>query len=251
MKHCRPRGLVFPELTQRHNRQVPEHNSPPGSRFTLIEPFDKLRAHSFTLIELLVVIAIIAILASMLLPSLRQAQEKAKQSLCMSNEKQMMLAALMYTDDNDDTVPQDTDWTNPIVVNGFPYPGPHCWDYRIRSHVGDLGVFTCPAVKTTATVFRTYRFNGIKGGGWATPKRTAHLAEIKQPQKTVMICDDRTPMGFDSNWGASVRNDGDMVMVHNNNGENIGFFDGHAGYYTGAPYAYYSSGWLAGQGLIW
>jgi prepilin-type N-terminal cleavage/methylation domain-containing protein/prepilin-type processing-associated H-X9-DG protein len=210
------------------------------------------RGVPFTLIELLVVIAIIAILASLLLPSLRQAQDKAKQSLCLSNEKQMMLAALMYTDDNDGTVPQDTDWTNPIVVAGVSYPGPHCWDYRIREHVGDLGVFSCPAVKTTLTNIRTYRYSGKKGGGWsAAPKRTARLSEIREPQKTVMLCDERAAWGFDVSWGASVRDDGDMVRVHCNTGINVGFFDGHAAYFTGAPYAYYSYGWLAGRGLLW
>ena len=66
---------------------------------------NELAVTGFTLIELLVVIAIIAILAAILFPVFAQAREKARQSSCLSNNKQQGIATLMYVQDYDETFP--------------------------------------------------------------------------------------------------------------------------------------------------
>ncbi|HLK55504.1 MAG TPA: DUF1559 domain-containing protein [Chthonomonadaceae bacterium] len=89
----------------------------------------KRNLSAFTLIELLVVIAIIAILAAILFPVFAQAREKARQTSCLSNQKQLSLAVLQYVQDYDELYPMAFGWDTGIGGWGWNYrmPVPLSW----------------------------------------------------------------------------------------------------------------------------
>jgi prepilin-type N-terminal cleavage/methylation domain-containing protein/prepilin-type processing-associated H-X9-DG protein len=178
----------------------------------------------FTLIELLVVIAIIAILAAILFPVFAQAREKARQTTCMSNLKQLGAAMMMYASDYDERfvpVLVRTDRQQPSLYL-------QSWLHFLEPYTKSLGVYICPSsghlsqdythnddllhnygyfptlriqgrdeAETIAGSFGTAYCEGIGGfsgypvGKFIQNASSDSLAQIARPAENVLLCDHR------------------------------------------------------------
>ncbi len=167
------------------------------------------RKRAFTLIELLVVIAIIAILAAILFPVFAQARAKARQTACLSNQKQIGLGAMLYVQDNDETFVH-TEWGGDVDDAHEYY-----WGDMLAPYIKSWQILQCPGAsqpilfKTGITNFsrqETYNYGinditdnsdaCIPGSGNPDSANCSHIgvakhamAAVTYPAETILIAD--------------------------------------------------------------
>ena len=183
------------------------------------------RSKGFTLIELLVVIAIIAILAAMLFPVFARAREKARQTSCLSNGKQIGTAMKMYLQDYDQK----------FVSTGDTWR----WYLPMMPYVTNDQVFKCPSMgKDDGNPYTDYSINGIFAHGMAQ-------AKIERASRMIMVAERRNDAYWEgyhpwprdcrswTNLDAYTAADGHNWMLEHisqdshNGGCNYVFADGH------------------------
>jgi len=147
------------------------------------------RKSGFTLIELLVVIAIIAILAAILFPVFAKVREKARQTACLSNMKQLGLALTQYTQDNDETFPSG------MFQNRGPGANAGCgWAGQIYPYVKSVAVFRCPDDSTSANTstrqaVMSYAMNQNFNSTIGNNPGITTLAQLSAPASTVELAE--------------------------------------------------------------
>lgn len=194
-----------------------------------------MKRRAFTLIELLVVIAIIAILAAILFPVFAKAREKARQSSCQSNLKQIGIAIMSYT--------QDYDELTPIYYNTLTDGTKQLWAHRIYAYVKNTQLFRCPsggwdpcANQNPRTIFcgltgtkASYFYDNLYAAGWGTyyGMSARAMADVTKPAETI-ISGDNICAVIDQPGNIDAINSGSWATGrrHNEMGNYL-YFDGH------------------------
>ena len=175
----------------------------------------------FTLIELLVVIAIIAILAAILFPVFAKAREKARQSSCNSNLRQLGTGLIMYA--------QDYDECTPIGFSGLGW-WTGTWKERLYPYVKNYQLYDCPSRRlgVPPTGYGNYGINAYLGEAVAF----VALGNVTKPAETIAlgenddgdwVIEPRGDMGVTAPWAQT-----GWVKDQHNEGANFAFLDGHA-----------------------
>ncbi len=189
------------------------------------------RTRGFTLIELLVVIAIIAILAAILFPVFAKAREKARQSSCTSNLKQIGTALLMYAQDHDEcylTTDESVGWCH--------------WYDGLQPYVKNDAVFRCPSYRSSAAdgqIRTDYVINGFfsHGDSLARFPSTAEWIAVGE-REAGLVDEDYHP------WGDGAEFAPHLAKARHNGGSVYAFADGHAKWLTWeSTFAVGPAGW--------
>jgi prepilin-type N-terminal cleavage/methylation domain-containing protein/prepilin-type processing-associated H-X9-DG protein len=154
----------------------------------------------FTLIELLVVIAIIALLMGILIPALSRAKKQAQATTCLSNLRQIGVAAALYAYDYDSFIPRGSTGSNPIWFMQFlPFVGQQYNKgdyksvkiYRCKSFptVGE-GLYNIPNSRQTVTyVINDWTFSSRTDNSGTSIGKPTKLSAFRRPAQTIYLAD--------------------------------------------------------------